>query len=307
MAKKTNEFTLITSIADSDTLTGVQGGVLDINITTAALKAKINALADAGGYFSTKTVEAALQQLGAAIAAVPVQYQPIDSDLTAIAALTTTTFGRGLLTVTDSNMMMSTINAQPADTDLTAIAALTTTAFGRSLLTMANGAAVLSAIGAQPVNVYLNAIAGSGISTFGQNLITQSDAPNARNLLGAAPVTNPTFQGQVQLQGGTNPNDAVNYTQLFGAAAIKVDKSALTNDGDLLTRVGGNPASVSRASLAQDTAFTSRFAAVGTSGPMGPAGPTGPAAPLVVKSTAPTAADYGLASIPLNAIWVVSP
>lgn len=37
---------------------------------------------------------------------------------------------------------------QPADSDLTAIAALTTTAFGRSLLTQADGVAVRSLIGA---------------------------------------------------------------------------------------------------------------------------------------------------------------
>lgn len=41
----------------------------------------------------------------------------------------------------------STDEFQPLDTDLTAIAALSTTAFGRALLTMANGAAARSALG----------------------------------------------------------------------------------------------------------------------------------------------------------------
>jgi len=40
------------------------------------------------------------------------------------------------------------VGAQPADSDLTAIAALTTTSFGRSLLTQADAAATLAAIGA---------------------------------------------------------------------------------------------------------------------------------------------------------------
>lgn len=54
----------------------------------------------------------------------------------------------------------------------------------------------------------------------------------------------------------------------------------------------------------------------GVAGPAGPAGvagaagatgPPGPGWPIVVKSTPPTASDYGLATIPLNAVWIVSP
>lgn len=41
----------------------------------------------------------------------------------------------------------ASVSFQPLDDDLTAIAALATTAFGRSLLTLANGAAVKAAIG----------------------------------------------------------------------------------------------------------------------------------------------------------------
>ena len=57
-------------------------------------------------------------------------YQPLDSDLTAIAALTTTAFGRGLLTETSASTLRSTLslvvgtNVQAWDADLDAIAAL---------------------------------------------------------------------------------------------------------------------------------------------------------------------------------------
>ena len=47
--------------------------------------------------------------------------------------------------------------------------------------------------------------------------------------------------------------------------------------------------------------------ATGATGPAGPAGPEGPGWPIVVKNTAPTAADYGEATIPLNAVWIQSP
>lgn len=95
--------------------------------------------------------------------------QPLDADLTAIAALTTTSFGRDFNTMADAAASRTKLalgtaatqpstafevagaaataqaNAiaasQPVDSDLTAIAALTTTAYGRTLLTLADAAA----------------------------------------------------------------------------------------------------------------------------------------------------------------------
>lgn len=77
-------------------------------------------------------------------------YQPLDADLSSIAALSTTTFGRSLLTQADAAATITTLGAlstaaaattyQPLDADLTAIAALATTTFGRSLLTQADAA-----------------------------------------------------------------------------------------------------------------------------------------------------------------------
>jgi len=110
----------------------------------------------------------------AAIAALSGTYQPLDSDLTAIAALATSTFGRSLLTQADAATARSTLgagtssfdgafsslsgkpttlagygiaDAQPLDSDLTAIAALTTTAFGRGLLALADASALRIAAG----------------------------------------------------------------------------------------------------------------------------------------------------------------
>lgn len=73
--------------------------------------------------------------------------EPLDTDLQAIAALATTSFGRSILTLADAPALLTLTGAQPTDTDLTAIAALTTTAYGRSLLTAANAAAVRTSIG----------------------------------------------------------------------------------------------------------------------------------------------------------------
>ena len=98
--------------------------------------------------------------------------QPLDSDLTAIAALTTTSFGRALLALADAaalrtagglgtaatadtgttgGQVLTRTGAdglyQPLDSDLTAIAALTTTSYGRSLLEAANAAALRTLAG----------------------------------------------------------------------------------------------------------------------------------------------------------------
>lgn len=95
--------------------------------------------------------------LGTAATAAASSFQPVDSDLTAIAALTTTTFGRSLLTLADAAATKTALaitatdvsglgtaataaaaSFQPADADLTSIAALATTTYGRNLLTLAD-------------------------------------------------------------------------------------------------------------------------------------------------------------------------
>lgn len=74
-------------------------------------------------------------------------YQPLDSDLSAIAALTTTSYGRGLLALADAaatRTLLSLVigtNVQAWDADLDAIAAITTSSYGRALLNLANAAA----------------------------------------------------------------------------------------------------------------------------------------------------------------------
>jgi hypothetical protein len=93
-------------------------------------------------------------------------YQPLDSDLTAIAALTTTSYGRAFLALADAAAARTALTlgtaatsatgafdaagaaaaaqaaSQPLDSDLTAIAALSTTSFGRGLLASADAAAL---------------------------------------------------------------------------------------------------------------------------------------------------------------------
>jgi hypothetical protein len=132
--------------------------------------------------------------------------QPLDSDLTAIAALTTTEFGRSFLVLAGASAARTLLGLgtaavepssafQPADSDLTAIAALTTTSFGRSILTQASAEATRTLLGLgtaavkastdfQAADSDLAAIAALSTTEFGRSLLTQASASAARTALG---------------------------------------------------------------------------------------------------------------------------
>jgi hypothetical protein len=147
-------------------------------ITGLATVATSGAYADLAGKPTLGTAAAAATSdfdpagsAAAAQAAAIAASQPLDSDLTAIAALSTTSYGRALLALADAAALRSAAGlgtaatqaatafdsagaaaaaqaaSQPLDSDLTAIAALTTTSFGRSFLELANAAGARTLLG----------------------------------------------------------------------------------------------------------------------------------------------------------------
>lgn len=160
----------------------------------------------AGGW-----VNRSLAQLMTDLAALGTTFQPLDSDLTAIAALTTTSTGRSLLAAADAAAIRTIAGSQALDATLTALAALTTaankliyatgsdtfsttdfTAFARTLLDDADAATMLATLGAQPIDSDLTAIAALTTTSYGRSFLSLADAAAALTLLGITQLSAPS-------------------------------------------------------------------------------------------------------------------
>lgn len=240
--------------------------------------------------------------------------QPADSDLTAIAALTTTSFGRALLELANAaagrtalSLVIGT-DVQAHDGDLDAVAALTTTTFGRALLELANAGALRTAAGVvigtdvQAFHANLAAFAGlslvadrlayangSGtlslttLTSFARTLLDDPDAATALATLGAVP--------------GSRTLAGLDLTADRSAAALKtaltlvkgdvglgsvtndeqIPKSLVTTKGDLVVATG----SATPARLAVGAAGTTP---VSNSNETAGLGWVGTSAPIIFES-----------------------
>lgn len=155
-----------------------------------------------GHYIFSLDLNALVESIGSTA------FQPLDSDLTAIAALSTTAYGRSLLTLANAAALAAQVDSyfltpaegnaayQPLDADLTAIAAISTATYGRSLLALANATALAAEIDSffltpaegnatyQPLDSDLTAIAALTTTAFGRALLTLADAAAARSNFG---------------------------------------------------------------------------------------------------------------------------
>jgi hypothetical protein len=188
--------------------------------------------------------------------AVAAGYQPLDSDLSAIAALSTTTFGRALLTQADAAAARTALGlgtaavaatgdfdaagaaaaaqaaSQPLDSDLTAIAALSTTTFGRALLTMADAAALRTAAGLGSLATQSGTFSGtsSGTNTGDQTSVT-GNAGTATALAtgrtiaitGDLAYTSPAFDGSGNVTAAGTLATVNSNVGSFTSANITVD------------------------------------------------------------------------------------
>lgn len=158
--------------------------------------------------------------------------QPNDSDLTAIAALTTTSFGRGLLELANSAALLSAAGAQASDADLTAIAGLTPTnddvvqrkAGAWTNRSMAQLIADLAALGTtfQPLDSDLTAIAALTTTSFGRGLLAEASAASVRATL--------DLEAGTDFPSLSTFNDHSARHESGGSDAIKLDDLAAPDD-----------------------------------------------------------------------------
>lgn len=172
--------------------------------------------------------------------------QPVDADLTSIAALSTTAFGRALLEAADASALRTAAGAQASDSDLTSIAALATTSFGRALLTSADASALLTAAAGQPLDSDLTAIAALSTTSFGRSILDDADAPAALTTLGAQPLDSDltAIAALVTTAFGRGLLDDAD------AAAVLATIGAQASDADLLSIAALSTTSFGRSLLA---------------------------------------------------------
>lgn len=191
-----------------------------------------------------------------AAAAAEAASQPLDADLSALAALNQTVFGRSVLEVADAADLRTLAElgtaathahgdyevagaaaaaqaaSQPLDSDLTSIAAVATTAYGRALLALADAAAGRTALGA-----------AASSHTHAQSDITSLTSDLALK----APLASPALTGNPTAPTASpGDNDTSIATTAFVADAVSGAGGlpAEGPDGDLLGVVAGVWASV---------------------------------------------------------------
>ncbi len=222
------------------------------------------------GTIASTDVQAAIEEVASEyvslVAGLSAVYQVLDSDLTAIAALATTSFGRNLLLLADQAALLSAAGAaaavhthaesdvtglttdlagkQPLDSDLTAIAGLSPTnddlvqrkAGAWTNRTMAQLIADLAALGTtfQPLDSDLTAIAALTTTSFGRSLLALADAAATRAALDLEPGTDfpslSTFNDHSDRH-EEGSADQINVTVGQMDAELSTDGQVPTSDG----------------------------------------------------------------------------
>lgn len=193
--------------------------------------------------------------------------QGLDADLTAIAALTTTSFGRGLLTETSASTLKGTLSLGNVEntalstwagsTNITTLGTITAGTWTGTTIAVANGGT--GATSASSARTNLGVAIGSDVQAFDADLSTYAGitpSANVQTLLGSANYS--AFRSSLGVSIGSDVQ-AFNSTLANIAAGTWTGASSITTLGTITTgRWHGDAVEVAYGGTAATTASSAR-------------------------------------------------
>lgn len=146
--------------------------------------------------------------------------------------------------IADTTGLQTALDAkQPLDADLTSIAALTTMSYGRSFLELADAAAARTLVGAAATSHTQAASTISDSTSVGRSILTAVDAAAVRSAAGAVALAGDTLTGpmSVSISGGAVKGSVSTGTVTFARA--NGEKQTITVAGAQTWAFSGWPAS----------------------------------------------------------------
>lgn len=203
-------------------------------------------------------------------------YQPLDSDLTAIAGLATTSYGRAFLELADQAALVALLPSyQPLDSDLTSISSLTTTSYGRAFLELADQSALMALVQAASATVQGKVELATDAET-----ITGTDTARATTPANLAAL----FTDRID----TNTALGTSNTKVPSQNAVKTYVDALADAVNVMQFKGNIDASANPNYPAASAGHTYRISVAGKIG--GASGPNVEVGDLIICLTDSTSA-----------------
>lgn len=236
--QKISGLTALTSVASTDLVEVVDVSDTSLAVTGTNKKSTISDLATAVISIGAVATDA---EVSAAIAALSSVYQPLDSDLTAMAALSTTAFGRGFLILADAAAGRTVLGLGTIATQASSAVSISGgTITGITDLAVADGGTGSST--AANARTALGLAIGTDVQAYDPELAALAGLTSAADKIpyftgsGTAALTTYTAAGRA-MDGAA---DAAAQAVLLGAEVYKQVQTVNAQTGTTYTLVAGD-------------------------------------------------------------------